>query len=155
MSDHPDVLGFFGNYRFLSNFHVCKFMWHGIEWTSSEHAYQAIKLKDKDKMLKFSKLSTPKDAKIAGGLIPIRDDWEEVKYTFMYLIVKAKFGQNPDLADLLLATGNAYLEETNTWHDQVWGVCGGKGKNWLGDILMKVRHEITHVNMIDEMLTGD
>jgi ribA/ribD-fused uncharacterized protein len=149
-----DVLGFFGEHRFLSNFHLCKFVWYDIEWKSSEHAYQAIKLKDKDKMLKFSKLSTPTDAKLMGGLITLREDWEEVKYTFMYLIVKAKFGQNPDLADLLLATGDAYLEETNTWHDKTWGVCNGEGKNWLGEILMTVRNELQHTKMIDELL-GD
>lgn len=30
-------------------------------------------------------------------------------------LVRAKFTQNPDLADKLLATGDAHLEEGNTW----------------------------------------
>ena len=33
----------------------------------------------------------------------------------MYEIVQAKFTQNPDLKEKLLATGDEYLEEGNTW----------------------------------------
>ena len=47
-----------------------------------------------------------------------------------------------DLADKLLATGDAYLEEGNTWHDEIWGVYQGEGTNWLGLILMQVREEL-------------
>lgn len=36
-------------------------------------------------------------------------------------LVRAKFTQNPDLADKLLATGDAHLEEGNTWGDRIWG----------------------------------
>ena len=146
------VLGFFGPYRYLSNFHLAWFMWNGIRWISSEHAYQAAKLKNPEKMKTFAKLSSPKDAKIAGGLIPCREDWDDVKYTIMYEVVKAKFSQNKDIADLLIGTGDAYLEETNTWYDTTWGVCDGKGLNWLGKILMQVRDEIKHADMIDDIL---
>lgn len=146
------VLGFFGDYRYLSNFHVCVFSWNGIVWSSSEHAYQSAKLKDTDLMKRFAKLSTPKDAKIAGGLIRCRSDWDEVKYEIMYQIVKAKFAQNGDIADMLVGTGSAYLEETNTWYDTIWGVCNGIGTNWLGEILMRVREEIKHSIMINDVL---
>lgn len=147
-----DILGFFKEYRFLSNFHVCEFMWNGIAWTSAEHAYQAAKMGDRDKMLKFSKLSTPKDAKIAGGLITMREDWDDVKYGIMLDIVRAKFNQNPDLQHLLLSTGNAYLEETNTWRDTTWGVCEGRGLNWLGQILMKVREELMRRDAVKDLI---
>ena len=152
MSD--SICGFFKEYRYLSSFHVCEFFWNGIMWSSSEHAYQASKLESKEDMKKFSKLSTPKDAKIAGGLIRIREDWDDVKYHIMYSIVKAKFEQNPDIKEKLLSTGTAYLEETNTWHDTIWGVCDGKGLNWLGKIVMAVRDEFAHELLLSQIL-GD
>jgi hypothetical protein len=56
--------------------------------------------------------------------------------------VRDKFNRNPDLRAKLLATADAYLEEGNTWGDQIWGVYNGQGTNWLGKILMQVRTEL-------------
>ena len=41
-----------------------------------------------------------------------------------------------------MATGNAVLVEKNDWGDTFWGVCSGKGENYLGRLLMQVRKEI-------------
>ena len=59
-------------------------------------------------------------------------------------IVRAKFTQNQELKQQLIGTGDAYLEEGNTWHDTCWGVDlkTGEGQNHLGKILMKVRQEL-------------
>ena len=54
-------------------------------------------------------------------------------------IVLAKFTQNQFLKEKLLATGDAYLIEGNTWGDRVWGQVNGVGQNRLGKILMEVR----------------
>ena len=72
----------------------------------------------------------------------LRGDWEEVKDNIMYEICKAKFTQNEDLKEKLLATGNDILEEGNTWGDRVWGTVNGVGENRLGKILMRVREEL-------------
>jgi predicted NAD-dependent protein-ADP-ribosyltransferase YbiA (DUF1768 family) len=42
----------------------------------------------------------------------------------------------------LLATGDTYLEETNTWGDIWFGVCNGIGKNYLGKMLMEIREAL-------------
>ena len=60
----------------------------------------------------------------------------------MYEICKAKFTQNEDLKEKLLATGNDILEEGNTWGDRVCGTVNGVGENRLGKILMRVREEL-------------
>jgi len=57
-------------------------------------------------------------------------------------IVYQKFLQNPELRDKLLATNDAYLVEGNNWKDTYWGICNGVGENWLGRILMIVRHAL-------------
>lgn len=58
----------------------------------------------------------------------------------MMEIVFNKFIQNRSLKEKLLDTGNKYLEETNWWKDDFWGVdIKIGGKNNLGKILMKVR----------------
>jgi predicted NAD-dependent protein-ADP-ribosyltransferase YbiA (DUF1768 family) len=60
----------------------------------------------------------------------------------MLRCVRYKFEQHAELGEKLLGTGDAYLEEGNTWHDEVWGVYAGRGTNWLGKILMEVRGEL-------------
>ena len=75
----------------------------------------------------------------------MRSDWEEVKNKVMYEIVLAKFTQNSDLKEKLLATGDEHLEEGNTWGDTIWGTVDGVGENRLGKILMRVRDELNEV----------
>jgi predicted NAD-dependent protein-ADP-ribosyltransferase YbiA (DUF1768 family) len=54
----------------------------------------------------------------------------------------------PELREKLLATGDAWLEEGNHWHDNFWGVChcidcqDEMGWNHLGKLLMKIRADI-------------
>ena len=77
-----------------------------------------------------------------GLLVP---DWEEKKVEVMKLIVGAKFSNNPDLAERLVATGTQVIQEGNTWGDEFWGVCPpveGKGRNMLGVLLMDLRLQL-------------
>ena len=60
----------------------------------------------------------------------------------MKTILKLKFIQNPDLGTKLKDTYPLYLEETNNWRDEFWGVCNGRGQNMLGKLLMEVREEL-------------
>ncbi|MFT0803343.1 NADAR family protein [Bacillus swezeyi] len=104
-----------------------------------------MKVTDKSIHLEFSDLP-PNLAKRKGRRVKLRPDWEEVKETFMYEIVKAKFEQNDQLKNRLLQTGESTLIEGNTWGDRVWGVCNGIGENKLGKILMRVRNELKEVS---------
>jgi len=130
---------FSGNYRFLSNFYPAIIIHHGITYPTSEHLYQAAKTTDFELRKKIAALPTPGNAKRAGRNLKIRANWDDIKVVIMKQIVLMKFKQNPKLISMLTATGNAYLEEGNTWGDKFWGVCGGVGENHLGEILMDVR----------------
>lgn len=129
------------DYFFLSNFYEVPITYNGIIYRSSEAAFQSMKTKDESLRKDFANL-TPNESKKLGRKVKLREDWEDVKVDIMYEIVKQKFIQNPDLKDKLIATGNAYLEEGNTWGDKVWGTVNGEGFNHLGFILMKIREEL-------------
>lgn len=136
------IEGFFHHYRFLSNFYMAPVVYDGLEYPSTEHAYQAAKTFDLEKRKECSNLSKASQARLWGQKIGLREDWENVKIQVMEDIVRDKFQRHEDLKDLLLQTEDKYLEETNWWKCTVWGVCDGVGENHLGKILMKIRDEI-------------
>lgn len=133
-----EIKGFFRDYRFLSNFHETPICYGGLTYPSTENAYQAAKTSDK---LPFTKMS-PRDAKLLGKTIEIRSDWDTVRTRIMVELTFIKFMRDNKLKELLIQTGDKYLEETNWWNDTYWGVCNGKGENKLGQILMCVRELI-------------
>lgn len=146
------IYGFFKEHRFLSNYHVCSIIYEDIEYTSTEAAYQAAKIYFSESKLRTnvergriaamapseSKQETHKDSFKAM----IRPDWDDVKVGIMYEINLYKYSKHPELREMLLETGDKYLEETNWWGDIFWGVCDGEGENHLGMTLMRIRNEI-------------
>lgn len=137
------IYGFFGQgYRFLSNFAAAPLELDGIRYPTSEHAYMAEKVIDREERLRLAALPTPGAARRAGQLVVMRSDWDIYKPHAMLRVVRAKFRQNPDLAQRLLDTGTRYLSEDNSWGDRYWGVVQGEGLNMLGKTLMQVRDEL-------------
>lgn len=140
------IAEFQGEYRFLSNFYPAEVIYEGTVYPTSEHAYQAAKTLDLNERRRIAGMPTPAEAKAAGRALRYRDDWEHVKFSVMEAVVRDKFMRHPDLAAKLLASGDAVLEEGNTWGDRVWGIYEGQGENRLGLILMKVRSELRAKN---------
>ena len=132
------INSFRGVYFFLSNFYEAPVTYEGLTYQSSEAAFQAQKCADPKDREAFTAMN-PSEAKKAGHTVTLRKDWEDVKISVMTDIVRAKFEQNPVLAERLIATKDAYLEEGNDWGDRVWGTVDGEGANNLGIILMDTR----------------
>lgn len=132
---------FENEYAFLSNFYECPVRYGYYVFGSSEAAFQSAKTTNEKFIQQFTSL-TPSESKKLGRKIPLRKDWEQIKDVVMYQIVTAKFHQNPDLREKLLATGDEELIEGNWWNDTYWGQCNGIGQNKLGKILMEVRKEL-------------
>lgn len=127
---------FQNEYRFLSNF-----------WPEGdvERQYQAAKFKDYKIQAEILNSKTPGEAKRLAKKYKdrIREDWDEIKLMIMLNLLEKKFSI-PSMREKLLATGNAVLQEGNRWGDTFWGVDlkTGKGRNWLGCLLMKVRWDL-------------
>ena len=131
------ITSFQGQYRFLSNF------WVEEDGLTVEHRFQAAKTNDILEKSRIMASITPGQAKRWGRLVHLRGDWESIKIQTMEDLVRTKF-QDPNLAQALLATGDAELIEGNSWYDTYWGVnkFNGEGYNHLGVILMKIREEL-------------
>lgn len=140
------INSFTGVYAFLSNFYPCEIEKDGIKFPTVEHYFQACKTLDLNKCAEIAAAATPGEAKRLGRRVKLREDWEEVKDAVMEEGLRKKF-KNPRLKAALLSTGDAYLIEGNTWHDNYWGACrcarcrNRQGQNHLGELLMKIRDE--------------
>lgn len=143
------ISGFFGPYRFLSNFWPAAVELDGHEYPSTEVAYQCAKCvlqSDRDKFL----TATSSTAKQIGKKVILRPDWDNVRDDIMLNLVKQKFTKHLKLQRQLLETGTRELIEANCWRDSYWGVAYKfnhttkqydkvGGKNRLGEILMQLR----------------
>ena len=132
---------FRNEYSFLSNYSCSPFCIDTVLFPTMEHYFQASKASNQEDYLRIAYAPTPGDAKRLGRRIQLRPDWEEVKDNVMLIGLRKKFA-DPELRDLLLATGDEELVEGNYWGDTYWGVCNGIGQNKLGKLLMQVREEI-------------
>jgi N-glycosidase YbiA len=129
-------------YGCFSNFSAHKFRLENTIWRTTEHYFQAMKFYPNwDHINAIRAMPSPMQAAKAGRsrARPLRTDWEEVKDDIMRQAVLAKFEQHPEIAKILLETGDEEIIE-NTTKDHYWG-CGstGTGKNMLGIILMETR----------------
>ena len=140
--DATQIRGFFGEYRFLSNFYCPAPVWfEGLLYLATEQAYQAAKVAPAERS-QFLNIKPGASKKLwkTLALLYTKEEWEKIKYDIMFGLVFQKFLTHPELRAKLLATGDAYLEERNHWHDVYWGIdLNGVGENNLGKILMKVR----------------
>ncbi len=151
MTTSLQKIGFFkGPTRWLSNFHEADIIALGRTFRTTEAAYQAAKrIDDIEFHEKCASFKWAGDAMHFGRSLPITTQhWHEsTKFVIMHGLTLQKFSTYPDLKAKLLATGDAYLEEGNTWGDTCWGVCNGVGKNHLGRILMEVRKTLRLIEL--------
>lgn len=148
------ILGFQGQFRFLSNFYEMEIYYlENRVYKSAEHAYQSEKTYFYNIRQDIINAESPGKAKRLGSTCMLRPEWEYIKLERMFTIVRRKF-DNALLRRLLLETGNRELVELNNWGDKFWGMVveGGKlaGENHLGKILMIVREEARRGELFDK-----
>lgn len=126
-------------YGWLSNFYPSRMIIDKTEYRNVESFYQSQKYEDRGLQEYVRSAIMPAVAKQRGRAFPVRPDWEQVKVEVMLKGLRAKFQQNPELRQMLLATGDAVLYEDSPT-DLFWGK---KGQDMLGKLLMRVRSEIS------------
>ncbi|MBB4302860.1 hypothetical protein GGD81_001896 [Rhodobium orientis] len=135
-------------YGAFSNLYRREVIFEGTKYPTAEHAYQAGKAAKPAVREWILNAPTPALAAMAAhGLYTweVVPNWSQIKFDRMRAVLKAKFTQHNDLAQLLAATGDAQLVEvarTNNAVNRLWGEVNGKGENMLGRMLMELRAEI-------------
>lgn len=147
---------FSGQYDWLSNFYPSPIVvetWiypnvKNISWPTVEHYYQAMKTPYPAEQDMIRNAATPGRAKRLGRQVNLRADWDDIRVTVMVKALCTKFTQHQHLGLKLLQTGDAFLVEGNSWHDNYWGACtcpkcvDKPKKNMLGGLLMWLRESL-------------
>ena len=136
-------------YGEFSNFAPYPIRVDGELWPTTEHCFQAQKFDDVAYRQKIRKAANPFETARLGRnrKVKLRRDWESVKVNVMHSALRAKFSQYSVLRELLLGTGDARLVE-HTENDSCWGDGGnGKGRNMLGQLLMRIRAELREASV--------
>lgn len=131
-------------YGDFSNFAPYAIRLGGKRWPTSEHYFQAQKFSDERDRQEVRQAKTPAIAARLGRSRKkkIRRDWDSIRVSVMRTALEAKFGQYPELRELLLSTGDTKLVE-HTDNDDYWGDGGdGSGANMLGRLLMELRSKL-------------
>lgn len=115
-------------------------MYEGLVYPSTENAYQAAKLVDKDRFV-FT-MCSPGKAKRLGRELKNHTNWDSKKLEVMNTVLLQKFCPGSFLAEKLMNTIFVDIIEGNTWGDTFWGVCDGVGENNLGKLIMEIRAQL-------------
>jgi len=138
-----------------------------------EHAYQSLKPRDPRVRAWLLAAPAPSLVAIAAHVLPseepdatlimgrvadallgyhTRPGWSRLRYPWMLRCLEAKFTQHADLAALLISTGTSPLVEAGRIDDEAgrrWGIVNGRGSNYLGRCLMRIRANLAGLTHFD------
>lgn len=140
-----------------SNWFPSPFSVDGLTYGCVEQYMMAEKARlfgDDVRLAQILVAATPKAQKALGRAVTPFDDarWQEVAREVVFRGNLEKYRQTPELRALLLATGSREIAEASPF-DRRWGIgrapselaldrTSWRGKNWLGEALVRVRAEL-------------
>ncbi|MDT0327304.1 NADAR family protein [Nocardiopsis lambiniae] len=113
----------------------------GTEYPTVAHAYWALSTDDPERREIVRVAGNPHQAARLGRESPRRRGWAGARTAVMLRLLRAKFEQHPDLAELLLSTGDRTILYDDIGSPSYWGRLGAGGRNWVGRLLEVVRAE--------------
>ncbi|MFD5198963.1 NADAR family protein [Streptomyces sp. NPDC058375] len=114
----------------------------GTLYPSVAHAYWALSVADPAERAAVASAETAWAASALAADSVRHDGWEHARSAVMAALLRTKFTQHPDLAEILLATDDATLVYDDA-NSLFWGDNGGRGRNWSGRLLELVRSELS------------
>jgi len=95
-------------YHCFSSFSKYSFIIDSLEWPTVNHYFQAMKFEDENYKTLIRNAADPYDASWLGKdrTKKIKNNWNEIRYSYMYKATKAKFEQNIEIRKILLDTGD-------------------------------------------------
>ncbi|MEU2243818.1 NADAR family protein [Streptomyces sp. NPDC018338] len=112
-----------------------------VVYPSVAHAYWALSVTQPAVRSAITAADTAAAARELAAATVRREGWEHVRTAVMTSLLRAKYDQHPELAEILLATDDA----TVIYDDMgsaFWGDNSGHGRNWTGRLLELVRSEL-------------
>jgi ribA/ribD-fused uncharacterized protein len=142
----------------FSQWHGCWFKVDGVVYNCAEQymmAQKAALFHDNESLAEIMASDNPRIQKGLGRKVRgfNQSKWDAQSREIVYRGNWAKFTQNDELKQLLLATSGTTLVEASP-ADRIWGIGLGeddpqardrktwRGRNWLGEVLTKVREDI-------------
>jgi hypothetical protein len=155
--EQAEKFTFFWNGPF-SQWEPCKFKFDDVTYNCAEQFMMAMKAKlfdDYDTLERIMTEDSPREQKKLGRQVKgfNAERWNNVAREYVYEGNYAKFTQNPDLLEKLLATKGTILVEASPY-DCIWGIglketdkaakdrSKWRGTNWLGEILTGLREDL-------------
>ena len=141
---HPQPIKFRGPSCTFSNFYCSPLNKWGIQFRSSEHAYnyrKAIEMGQHVTAESIRNAPTPRQSQIIADDITTDDRWRAMKQSVMYDLLQEKSHQCQAFReDLLASRGRSLIEDTS---HEFWGRGHtGTGLNMLGRLLMTLRDNL-------------
>ncbi|MBP5492804.1 MAG: NADAR family protein [Clostridiales bacterium] len=157
-----EIIGFHREYEengCFCNWYPAEFDYAGKHYLHSEQfmMYQKVMMfGQKELGDEIMRTADPEQCKILGREFFDGFDaalWKRTRFIAVKRGIRAKFAQNPQMLETLLATGNAILAECSP-RDKDWGILLStsdpevqditkwRGENLLGQVLMEVREEL-------------
>lgn len=129
-------------YGCFSNFSFHPITVEGKRYATTEHFYQSRKTTDPEMQEQVRVASSPKKAKNLACELPLRPDWEDIKFDVMLEALRRKAAQYEFIREKLLETGDEIIAEDSP-KDAIWGLGkDGNGMNLLGKAWMQIRKEL-------------
>lgn len=127
----------------LRNDYPVEIAFAGQTYASVLHGYWSLSAADATDSRRIREAPSGREAHDLGGRATRRADWTEVRLAVMAGLLRAKFTQHPELAEVLLSTGDARLSYTGYSESPYWrDVPDNRGRNWMGRLLELTRSEL-------------
>ncbi|MGW1813247.1 NADAR family protein [Streptomyces sp. NPDC002125] len=138
----------------------------GDSYASVLHGYWALSAADASERSRIRDAASGREAHDLGGRATRRSDWPVVRLAVMAELLRAKFGQHPELAQVLVSTGDARISYTGFSDSPFWrDVPDSRGRNWMGRLLELTRSELVAQRLLrpenagvlnqEELLSGE